>query len=407
MTWLDNLRIAVRGATSNKLRSSLTTLGVLIGVSTVIILVAVGTGSSRAVEARIQSLGTNTITVISRGHFGGGRSLTGTQTKAASLTLADVNLMQSPTQAPDVLSVSPVLTTSETATYSGATYSTSVVGSTPSYLTADDYTLQAGSPITSAEVTDRARVVDIGEDVETNLFATGANPIGQTILLGSASFEVIGVLAPKGTTGLTNADAVAIAPYTAVQDELTGESSSFSELLVQGKSTSRLNDAAAEVESILAAQNGTTVADLPFSVINQASLLSTAESTTGTLTVLLGIVAGISLLVGGIGVMNIMLVTVTERTREIGIRKAIGAPKRVILVQFLLEAVLLSLVGGLVGLALGFVGTRFRIDGVLPVIAPYSVFLALGVALVVGVLAGFYPAYRAASLRPIDALRYE
>ena len=407
MTWLDNLRIAVRGATTNKLRSSLTTLGVLIGVSTVIILVAVGTGSSRAVEARIQSLGTNTITVISRGRFGAGRSLTGTQTQAATLTLADVNLMQSPTQAPDVLSVSPVLSTTETATYSGATYSTSVVGSTASYLPADDYTLQAGSPITSADVTNRARVVDIGEDVETNLFATGANPIGQTIQLGSASFEVVGVLAPKGSTGLTNADAVAIAPYTAVQDELTGESQSFSELLVQGKSTARLNNAAAEVETILAAQNGTTVADLPFSVINQASLLSTAESTTGTLTVLLGIVAGISLLVGGIGVMNIMLVTVTERTREIGIRKAIGAPKRVILVQFLLEAVLLSLVGGLVGLGLGFVGTRFRIDGVLPVIAPYSVFLALGVAIVVGVLAGLYPAYRAASLRPIDALRYE
>ena len=165
MNWLDNLRIAVRGATSNKLRSALTTLGVLIGVSTVIILVAVGTGSSRAVEARIQSLGTNTITVISRGRFGRGPSVTGTQSQSATLTLADVRLMEEPSQAPDVLSVSPVISTSQTATYTDATYSTSVIGSTPSYLTADDYSIQAGSPITTSEVTSRQRVVDIGADL--------------------------------------------------------------------------------------------------------------------------------------------------------------------------------------------------------------------------------------------------
>ena len=174
----------------------------------------------------------------------------------------------------------------------------------------------------------------------SNLFATGTNPIGQTIQLGSSNFEVVGVLATKGTTGLTNQDAVVIAPYTAVQDELTGEASPFTELLVQGKSPSTLNLAETEVEDILAAQNDTTVADLPFTVLNQATLLSTAESTSSTFTVLLGAVAAISLLVGGIGVMNIMLVTVTERTREIGIRKAIGAPKSAILAQFLFEAVL-------------------------------------------------------------------
>jgi putative ABC transport system permease protein len=407
MRAVDNLFMAVRGIGSSKLRSALTVLGVLIGVSAVIILVAVGTGSSRAVESRIEQLGTNTLTVIDTGHFGRGRAVTGTQTAQANLTIADVNAIDDPSNAPDVQSVSPVLSTSVTSTYNGATYTTSVIGSTPSYLTADDYTVASGQPITSTEVARHDRVVDIGADVEDNLFAAGSDPIGQVIQLGSSNFEVIGVLASKGTSGLTNEDAVAIAPYTAVQDELTGESQSFSELLVQGKSSSTLNLAESEVESILAAQNNTTVADLPFTVVNEASLLSTAESTTSTLTTLLAAVAGISLLVGGIGVMNIMLVTVSERTREIGIRKAIGAPKSAILAQFLIEAILISLIGGAVGVGIGLIGSRFKIDGVQPVVASYSIPLAFGVAIAVGVFFGFYPANRAASLRPIDALRHE
>ena len=403
----DNMVMAVRGISSSKLRSVLTVLGVLIGVSAVIILVAFGTGSSRAVEARIQQLGTNTLTVINSGRFGRGRAVTGTQTAQANLTIADVNAIQDPSNAPDVQSVSPVLSTSVTSTYEGATYSTSVIGSTPSYMTADDYSVSSGQAITSTEVARHDRVVDIGADVEDNLFAAGTDPIGQVIQLGSSNFEVIGVLAAKGTSGVTNEDAVAIAPYTAVQDELTGESQSFSELLVQGKSSSTLNLAESEVEGILAAQNNTTVANLPFRVVNKASLLATAASTTGTLTTLLGIVAAISLLVGGIGVMNIMLVTVSERTREIGVRKAIGAPKSAILVQFLIEAVLISAIGGAVGVGIGVIGSRFRIDGVQPVVAGYSIPLAFGVAIAVGVFFGFYPANRAASLRPIDALRHE
>jgi len=407
MRLADNMVMAVRGISSSKLRSVLTVLGVLIGVSAVIILVAFGTGSSRAVEARIQQLGTNTLTVINSGRFGRGRAVTGTQTAQANLTIADVNAIEDPSNAPDVQSVSPVLSASVTSTYEGATYTTSVIGSTPSYMAADDYSVASGQAITSTEVARHDRVVDIGADVEDNLFAAGTDPIGQVIQLGSSNFQVIGVLAAKGTSGITNEDAVAIAPYTAVQDELTGESQSFSELLVQGKSSSTLNLAESEVESILAAQNGTTVANLPFRVVNEASLLATAASTTGTLTTLLGIVAAISLLVGGIGVMNIMLVTVSERTREIGIRKAIGAPKSAILLQFLVEAVLISAIGGAVGVGIGLIGSRFRIDGVQPVVAGYSIPLAFGVAIAVGVFFGFYPANRAASLRPIDALRHE
>ncbi len=407
MNPIDTFRIAWRGATANKLRSLLTILGVMIGVSAVIILLAVGTGSSRAVAARINQLGTNTVTVLSRGRFGRGPATTGTQSQAASLTSRSVTAIEDPNQAPDVLSVSPVISANETMTFQAATYSASVVGTTPAYLTADDYTVAAGSSITTSDVTSRRRVALVGQTVVSNLFATGQNPLGQTIQIGSASFQIVGVLAEKGTSGTTNQDSVVIAPYTAVQDELTGESASFTELLVQAESTKSLNNAAAEVESILAAQNNTTVANLPFTVVNQGTLLSTAQSTSSTFTTLLGAVAAISLLVGGIGVMNIMLVTVTERTREIGIRKAVGAAKSAILAQFLFEAVLLSLVGGGAGVLIGVVGTQFKIEGVTPVIASYSIPLAFGIAIAIGVFFGLYPANRASSLRPIDALRWE
>jgi putative ABC transport system permease protein len=404
---LDLVRIAWRGTMANKLRSALTVLGVLIGVAAVIVLLAVGTGSSQAVQARIKNLGTNTITVLSRGRFGRGPATTGTQSQNASLTLASVQAIEDPGQAPDVASVSPVVSTTETATYGAASSSTSVVGTTPAYLSAEDYEVAAGSPITSSDVTNRRRVALVGQTVLSDLFSTGQNPLGQTIRLGSASFQIVGVLAQKGTSGTTNQDSVVIAPYTAVQDELTGESAAFSELLVQAKSTKALNDAAAEVETILADQNSTTIANLPFAVINQGTLISTAQAASSTFTTLLGAVAAISLLVGGIGVMNIMLVTVAERTREIGIRKAIGAPKAAILGQFLLEAVLLSLIGGAAGVLVGVIGTHFTIEGVTPVIAGWSIPLAFGIAIAVGVFFGLYPANRAASLRPIDALRYE
>jgi putative ABC transport system permease protein len=377
-TW-GNVVMALRGISSNWLRSMLTMLGVLIGVAAVIVLLAVGTGSSQAVESQIDKLGTNTLTVLSTGRFG----------------------------APDVESVSPVITTSETSTYDGATYTTSVIGTNPAYLTASNYSVSAGRAITAADVKSHAEVVDIGSDVASNLFPTGSNPLGREIQIGSAEFEVVGLLASKGSSGASDQDAVAIAPYTSVQDQLTGESESFTELLVQGRSSATLTLAQSEVESILAAQNDTTVADLPFSVLNQASLLSTATSSSKTFTSLLGWVAAVSLLVGAIGVMNIMLVTVTERTREIGIRKAIGAPKSVVLGQFLIEAVVISLLGGLVGVLAGLIVVRFKIAGVQPVLATYSIPLAFGVALLVGIVAGLYPAYRAASLRPIDALRFE
>jgi putative ABC transport system permease protein len=256
-------------------------------------------------------------------------------------------------------------------------------------------------------VVNHAQVIDIGSSVASALFATGSDPLGKQVQLGSSDFTIVGLLASKGSSGLSNEDAVVIAPYTAVQDQLTGESQSFSELLVQGKSSSTLSLAESEVESTLASLNDTTVSSLPFTVIDSASLLTAATSSSKTFTALLGWMAAVSLLVGAIGVMNIMLVTVTERTREIGIRKAIGARKVIILTQFLIESMVISFLGGICGVFAGILVSRFKIDGVKPVLASYSIPLALGVAISVGIVAGFYPAYRAASLRPIDALRYE
>jgi len=403
-TAFGNLVMAVRAIGSNWLRTLLTMLGVLIGVASVIVLLAIGTGSSQSIEKSIESLGSNTLTV-----FSGSRSSSssGTNIRSSTLNTASVTALSNSQNDPDVKSVSPVVTTSVSATYNGSTYTTSVIGSTASYLTAENYTVSAGRSISHADIVDHAQVIDIGTSVASNLFATGSDPLGKQVQLGSSEFTVVGLLASKGSSGLSNQDAVAIAPYTAVQDQLTGESQSFSELLVQGKSSSTLTLAESEVESTLASLNDTTVANLPFTVIDSASLLSTATSSSKTFTALLGWVAAVSLLVGAIGVMNIMLVTVTERTREIGIRKAIGARKGVILTQFLIESMVISFLGGICGALAGILVSHFKIDGVTPVLASYSIPLALGVAISVGIVAGFYPAYRAASLRPIDALRYE
>jgi putative ABC transport system permease protein len=399
-----NFIMAVRGIGSNWLRTLLTMLGVLIGVASVIVLLAIGTGSSESIEKSISSLGSNTLTVFSGSTSS---SSSGTQIRNSTLNSASVAAISNPKNDPDVKSVSPVVSTSVSATYDGSTYTTSVIGSTSSYLAAESYTVSSGREISHADVVNHAQVIDLGSSVASALFATGSDPLGKQVQLGSTEFTVVGLLASKGSSGLTNSDAVAIAPYTAVQDQLTGESQSFSQLLVQGKSASTLSLAESEVKSTLASLNDTTVANLPFTVIDSASLVSTATSSSKTFTALLGWVAAVSLLVGAIGVMNIMLVTVTERTREIGIRKAIGARKGVVLTQFLIESTVISFLGGVCGAGAGILVSHFRIDGVTPVLASYSIPLALSVAIVVGIVAGLYPAYRAASLRPIDALRYE
>jgi putative ABC transport system permease protein len=411
VTAAETLRIALGGILANKLRSGLTILGMTIGVASVIVLVAVGNGSKQAVQASVRALGSNVLLVQAGGArggpgFGGGAA-------AISLTQADATALQDTFNAPDVKSASPVVTAPSTALVAGSlSYTPSAItGTTPSYTAARNYAIADGAMFTTADVKQHARVVVLGPTVVTNLFG-GSNPVGQAIKMGGSSFTVVGVTKAKGSNGITDQDDVVFAPLTAVQDALSGYGS-INQIVVQAKSEQALDAAQAEVTSILderhdisaaAAATGTSSS---FQVINQGSILETSNETTSVFTTLLGAVAAISLLVGGIGVMNIMLVSVTERTREIGIRKAIGARRADILTQFLAEAVLVSMLGGLVGVVVGIAGSHFRIAGVDPVIAVYSIPLSFGAAVLAGLFFGTYPAGRAARLRPIDALRFE
>jgi putative ABC transport system permease protein len=401
----ETLRIAWGGITANKLRSGLTILGMTIGVASVIVLIAVGNGSSKAVKSQIQSLGTNVLLVLSGIGRGGARS-GGSST--VSLTKEDASALQDPAKAPDVKSASPVVNApSVKLVYNSTSYEpSSFIGTTPAYLTAHSYKLQEGASFTTADVSAHKRVAVIGQTIVQELFA-GQSAIGQNIKVNGSNYEIVGVLQSKGTNGATNQDDVVMAPISTVQDSLTGFGS-IGSITVEAKSESALNAAEGEVTQILEERHKiTNTAEPGFQVLNQGSLLSTSSSTSSVFTTLLGEVAAISLLVGGIGVMNIMLVSVTERTREIGIRKAIGARRSDILTQFLTEAVLVSLIGGLSGVLVGVVGSQFQIAGVHPQIATYSIFLAFGAAALSGLFFGTYPAARAAALRPIEALRFE
>jgi putative ABC transport system permease protein len=402
----ETIRVALGGLGANKLRTGLTVLGLMIGVGSVIVLIAVGTGSSSAVQAQIDSLGANTLTITAAPSIGG---LFGSST-SSGLTLADADALDNRFKAPDIKSVAPVVTDSDvTLTYGSSTYEPSTfVGTTPGYESARDYSIAEGKWFTSAQVKNHANVLVIGPTVAQELFG-GGDPVGANVEIDNTSFEVIGVTASKGSNGSTDLDDIAAAPLSTVQELLTGYGD-IDQILVQANSADSLTAAQTEATDIL------NEADPPsagsdessnFEVVNQSSILQTSDSSRKVFTTLLAEVAAISLLVAGIGVMNIMLVSVTERTREIGIRKAVGARRSDILRQFLLEAVLVSVFGGAAGVAAGLIGSQFKIAGVQPVIAPYSIGLAFGASVLIGLFFGTYPAWRAATMRPIDALRFE
>ncbi|KAA9157113.1 FtsX-like permease family protein [Amycolatopsis acidicola] len=397
MNFLETLRFAAAGLSANKMRSALTTLGITIGVGAVILLVAVGNGASASVSQSIQGLGTNVLTV-SQSRGGAMGSVT------TSLTKQDAEAIVDPVGAPDVEAASPVASTSVTATYERTTYSVSVVGTDPDYFETENYELSQGSLFTDSDNTVARKVVVLGSSAAEGIFGTANAAVGKQVLLDGIQFTVVGVLKSEGTSGSSDNDDTAIAPLSSVQASLTGYGS-INQIVVRSPQVSL---AESEIYAILDARHGIKdTSNRDYQISSATQLLEASSETDDTFTVLLAAVAGISLLVGGIGVTNIMLVTVTERIREIGIRKALGAPRWAILGQFLAEATMLSLLGGVLGVAAGVIGSRFTIVGITPVLVPSSIVLAFAVSVLIGLFFGSYPANRAASLRPIAALRHE
>lgn len=404
MSPLEVLRSALRGVTANKLRSTLTLLGVMIGVASVILLLAVGNGSAQRVNSAISNLGTDTLTVrATQGGGGGGQSAAlatsvKTITTGVAAQLASAGLGHVKEVVPQVNSSLTI--SSSTASSDGV----SVIGSTAQYFDVSTTKVASGSAFSAADVTTSAKVAVIGSELAQTLFPTGS-ALSQQISVDGTPFTVVGVLAEQSSSGFNDPNSVLIAPITRVEKSFTGYGA-VSSLTVQATNADTVPAAEGEIGVMLNQLLGVTdQTNLPYSITNQSSLLETAAASATSFTVLLGAVAAISLLVGGIGVTNVMLVTVTERTREIGIRKALGATRGAILGQFLAEAATLTLVGGALGVIVALIGSRFEINGTQPVVIGYSIPLALGVSVAIGVFFGVYPAARAAAMRPIQALR--
>ena len=387
-------------------------LGILIGVSAVILLVGVGNGASVAVQQQIQSLGSNLLTVFPSNARGAGGVQQGFGT-GSTLTLDDVKAIANRQSSPDVVTAIPSAGGRAQLTFGNQNWNSSLTGTTEDFPSVRNYPLASGQFFTAGDVDASSKVAVIGQTVVTNLFS-GEDPIGQVVKINRQSFRVIGVLAQKGSSGgFNNQDDVVVVPITAAWNYLLGgRGRNVQQIYVEATSAEATSAATTEVTEVLLDRHhisDPTQAD--FQILSQQDVLNSASQTTGVLTLMLGAIAGISLVVGGIGIMNIMLVTVTERTREIGIRKAIGARRRDILMQFLIESMFLAGLGGALGILVGFGLSRILPLAVsslpTPIISMPSVFLAFGISVGIGLFFGLYPANRAARLRPIEALRYE
>jgi len=402
MSSVEIVRSALRGMNANKLRSVLTLLGVLIGVGSVILLVGVGQGSASAVSEQIGALGSSTLTIRSSGVSSGALRYQNLTTSVAdALTTASED-----GTAPSIAAVVPQVSTSSTATFGTESTTATVIGTTASYFDATSVEVAQGTGFTENDVETSRRVVVLGSELAETLFDT-ADPVGQTVIIGSTPYFVDGVMQTQDSSGIESTNSNIVMPITRAQQSISGYGD-LSTIVIKATSDDTVDLAKAEATAVLdSVFKITDSSDEAFTVSSQTQLLSTQESTTTTFAAMLTAVACLSLIVGGIGVTNIMLVTVTERTREIGIRKALGATRGAILGQFLVEATLLSLLGGLLGVLGAVIGSRFSIMGIEPQIVGSSVVLALGVSLGIGIFFGGYPAARASRLRPVEALRHE
>jgi putative ABC transport system permease protein len=405
VNFFESIRVSLRALRANKLRSALTMLGMIIGVAAVIAMVGIGNGATASITSQIQGLGSNLLTISSgQSNTGGVKGGAGSST---TLTMTDATKIQ---VGAAVKAVAPVASTNAQVVIGSGNTSTSITGTTPDYATIKSVTVTSGRYITQEDVDSNARVAVLGPTVVTNLFGdANADVIGKVIKINNVPFQVIGVTTATGSTGFQSSDDMITGPISTVQARLIGKKSVRS-ILVSASSADLMQTAQDEITAALhkahKIQPGKTD---DFTVQNQADTLATMTGITQTLTMLLGGIAGISLLVGGIGIMNIMLVSVTERTREIGIRKAIGAKSMDILLQFLIEAVVLSVLGGGIGIALGYGGSSLagKALKLSTTISLTSVLVAFCFSAAIGIIFGVFPARKAAAMDPIDALRYE
>jgi putative ABC transport system permease protein len=409
MNLFQSITEALESLLSNKLRSALTILGIVIGVAAVIAMLAIGRGAQDSITGSIQGIGTNLIFISAGNRVNDVRN-------PRPLTLQDAQAMGDKLSAPSVLAVAPVLNGSYDVTYNGITKRVAVNGVTPEYAQVANETLSEGAFILADQQLGRAAVAVIGPDTAQNLFGRKEGVTGESIRVNGQPFRVIGVLASKGGSGFGSQDDRVLIPLTTAQSRLRqgGERDTVSMIEVQAASSDLVSQATSEVSQILRVRHRTAIGLDDFTTFSQDQLLSTASSILGVLTIFLGGIAAISLLVGGIGIMNIMLVSVTERTREIGLRKAIGARKSDILLQFLTESVVLSLFGGVIGIGLAWVIATVvgaiaaaNNTAITPRIEVSAILLATLFSMGVGLLFGLYPANRAANLQPVEALRYE
>ena len=407
MSSVEILRFAVRALVANRLRSLLTMLGIVIGIAAVILLTALGNGAAKFIQSQITGLGANSITVIARAASGTAGASAGASSRP--LTAADAAALADPQGAPDVAYVAPVVQTSATVASGPNSETDTVIGSTPDYFPGANQVVASGRGYDQADLTAARPVAVLGRTVADDMFGVGSVPLGRTVLLNGSPFQVIGILQAKGQGGPgANPDTNVLAPLTAVQSTFTGFGN-LNQIVVGARTTDSQNAAESEVYSIIDRRHGiTNPNDRDYQLISSAQIAQVLDQTLSTFSLLLAGIAGISLLVGGIGITNIMLVSVTERTREIGIRKALGAPPSAILAQFLVESVILSALAGVIGVAIGIGGTLIPLPGGFrAVVVPGAVIAAVVVSIAIGVFFGGYPARRAARLRPIEALRRE